>query len=189
MREHQRYFAVCGQDGKFTNSFVNIRDGGTDNNDFISKQHAKVLFSRLKDAEFFYQEDLKTPLEKNNEKLKEAIFITGLGTMYDKMERLKIMASQSKEIFGFEDTTTLQQAAYLSKADLMTNMIGEKEYVGLRGFMGGVYLKNQNKEEKNMESRIRTLPAEHGGRQASFDSGGASAVDNRQDGQHCRFFI
>jgi len=148
MREHQRYFAVCGQDGKFTNSFVNIRDGGTDNNDFISKQHAKVLFSRLKDAEFFYQEDLKTPLEKNNEKLKEAIFITGLGTMYDKMERLKIMASQSKEIFGFEDTTTLQQAAYLSKADVMTNMIGEKEYVGLRGFMGGVYLKNQNKEEK-----------------------------------------
>jgi glycyl-tRNA synthetase beta chain len=148
MREHQRYFAVCTQEGKFTNSFVNIRDGGVENNDFIAKQHAKVLFSRLKDAEFFFQEDLKTPLEKNNEKLKEAIFISGLGTMYEKMERLRAMAGRSKEIFNFEDTVTLQEAAYLSKADLMTNMVGEKEYVGLRGFMGGVYLQKQKRDEK-----------------------------------------
>jgi glycyl-tRNA synthetase beta chain len=148
MREHQRYFAVLSQSGRFTNYFVNIRDGGEKNNAFIAKQHAKVLFSRLNDAEFFYKEDLKTPLEKNIERLKEAVFITGLGTMYDKMERLKMLAARAKELFGYEDTTALQLAAYLSKADLMTNMVGEKEYAGLRGFMGGVYLEKQGREEK-----------------------------------------
>ncbi len=148
MREHQRYFATLKECGGFTNCFVNIRDGGDLNNHFISNQHAKVLFSRLKDAEFFYNEDLKIPLEKNNDKLKDAIFITGLGTMYEKMERLKAMASRAKEIFGHEDTAAIQEAAFLSKADLMTNMVGEKEYVGLRGFMGGVYLEKQGKPEK-----------------------------------------
>ena len=148
MREHQRYFAVLKEDNEFTNCFVNIRDGGELNNDFIASQHAKVLYSRLNDAEFFYKEDLKTPLEANNAKLKEAIFITGLGTMYEKMERLKAMAAKSKELFGYDDAVAMQEAAYLSKADLMTNMVGEKEYVGLRGFMGGVYLEKQGKPEK-----------------------------------------
>lgn len=148
MREHQRYFAVSKEDGTFTNHFINVRDGGDKNNDFIAKQHAKVLYSRLNDAEFFYNEDLKVPLENNNEKLKEAIFITGLGTMYEKVERLKTMASRSKELFGYADSGVLSAAASYSKADLMTNMVGEKEYVGLRGFMGGVYLAKQGKEEK-----------------------------------------
>ena len=148
MREHQRYFAVSKEDGTFTNCFVNVRDGGDKNNDFIAKQHAKVLYSRLNDAEFFYKEDLKTPLENNNDKLKEAIFITGLGTMHEKMERLKMIAARSKEIFNGADPASLTEAASFCKADLMTNMVGEKEYVGLRGFMGGVYLAKQGKSEK-----------------------------------------
>ncbi len=148
MREHQRYFAVSKEDGTFTNHFVNVRDGGDKNNDFIAKQHAKVLYSRLNDAEFFYKEDLKIPLENNNEKLKEAIFITGLGTMFEKTERLKLMAERSDKLFSAVNTGILSTAALLSKADLMTNMVGEKEYVGLRGFMGGVYLAKQGKEEK-----------------------------------------
>jgi glycyl-tRNA synthetase beta chain len=148
MREHQRYFAVVKQCGKFTNYFVNVRDGGDENNAFVAKQHAKVLFSRLNDAEFFYREDLKQPLEEYNAKLKEAVFISGLGTMYEKIERLKMLAARAKEIFGYEDTASLQMAAYLCKADLMTNMVGEKEYAGLRGFMGGTYLKEQSAKEK-----------------------------------------
>lgn len=147
MREHQRYFAVLKQAGEFTNYFVNIRDGGDKNNAFIAGQHAKVLFARLNDAAFFYREDLKQPLESFNAKLKEAVFITGLGTMYEKMERLKMLAAGADVLFGYKDTAQLQLAAYLCKADLMTNMIGEKEYAGLRGFMGGVYLKEQGASE------------------------------------------
>ena len=172
MREHQRYFAVSKEDGTFTNCFVNVRDGGDKNNDFIAKQHAKVLYSRLNDAEFFYKEDLKTPLENNNDKLKEAIFITGLGTMHEKMERLKMIASRSKEIFNGADPASLTEAASLCKADLMTNMVGEKEYVGLRGFMGGVYLAKQGKSEKVWKAvSEHYLPNMTGDRLPSTDEG------------------
>lgn len=148
MREHQRYFAVIKKDGQFTNDFINIRDGGQKNNNFIVKQHAKVLFSRLNDAAFFYKEDLKIPLEKNIDKLKEAIFITGLGSMYEKVVRLKNYCSKANTIINYNETDILIKSAELCKADLMTNMISEKEFVGLRGFMGGVYLKEQGHNEK-----------------------------------------
>ncbi|MCX8092884.1 MAG: glycine--tRNA ligase subunit beta [Candidatus Goldbacteria bacterium] len=148
MREHQRYFAVLEKNGDFVNYFINIRDGGTKNNDKIVRQHSKVLFSRLNDASFFYREDLKQPLENNLEKLKEAVFIADLGNMHQKMERLKIYSSKVKNIFSYQDIDTLLNIAYLCKADLMTNMIGEKEFAGLRGFMGGIYLKEQGHDEK-----------------------------------------
>lgn len=148
MREHQRYFAVTKKDGQFTNYFINIRDGGQKNNDFVVKQHSKVLFSRLNDASFFYKEDLKIPIEKNIDKLKEAVFITGLGSMYEKVVRLKNYCSQVNTIINYNETDVLTKSAELCKADLMTNMISEKEFVGLRGFMGGIYLKEQGHSER-----------------------------------------
>ena len=147
MREHQRYFGVS-KSGKFTSYFINVRDGGEKNNAFIAKQHAKVLFARLDDAAFFYNEDLKTPLENNIPKLKDSIFITGLGSMFEKVERMKMVAEKSGELFNYRDTAVLKEAIHLSKADLETNMISEKEFVFLRGFMGGVYLIKQGKDEK-----------------------------------------
>ncbi|PKL90843.1 MAG: glycine--tRNA ligase subunit beta [Candidatus Goldiibacteriota bacterium HGW-Goldbacteria-1] len=148
MREHQRYFAVTKDNGEFTNYFVNVRDGGDGNNDFVTQRHGKVLFARLKDAEFFYQEDLKKPIEDNLPKLKEAIFITGLGTMFQKVERLTSIAAMSDTLFGYDNPELLSQAARFSKADLVTDMVSEKEYVSLRGFMGGVYFHKQGKPEK-----------------------------------------
>jgi len=148
MREHQRYFAVTDKAGKFTNRFINVRDGSGLNNDFVAKMHAKVLYARLKDAEFFYQEDLKKPIEEGLPKLKEAVFITGLGTMYEKVERLIAVAKKAGGLFGYKDTSLLAETAKLCKADLVTDMVSEKEYVGLRGFMGGVYLEKQGKDEK-----------------------------------------
>ncbi|HRU39491.1 MAG TPA: glycine--tRNA ligase subunit beta, partial [Candidatus Goldiibacteriota bacterium] len=132
MREHQRYFAVSDFQGDFTNRFVNVMDGEGKLSAKVAPRHSKVLFARLNDAEFFYKEDLKKPLEECVPRLKEAVFITGLGTMYEKMERLKMLAASSAGMFGLTDTSKLQLAAYLCKADLMTNMVGEKEYAGLR---------------------------------------------------------
>ncbi len=148
MREHQRYFAVTDKEGNFTNRFVNVRDGFGLNNEFVSKMHAKVLYARLKDAEFFYNEDLKKPIEEGLPKLKEAVFITGLGTMYEKVERLVAVAKKADGIFGYKDTALLAETARLCKADLVTDMVSEKEYVGLRGFMGGIYLEKQGKDPK-----------------------------------------
>ncbi|MBP7791730.1 MAG: glycine--tRNA ligase subunit beta [Candidatus Goldbacteria bacterium] len=148
MREHQRYFAVLNEDDRFTNYFINVRDGSFRNNDFIVKQHSKVLLSRLNDASFFYRDDLKQPLEKNVERLKEAVFITNLGNMYQKVERLENYSKSVNDFIKYGDTDDLVKIAHLCKADLMTEMIGEKEFVGLRGFMGGVYLREQGYDEK-----------------------------------------
>ncbi|MFP4466753.1 MAG: glycine--tRNA ligase subunit beta [Candidatus Goldiibacteriota bacterium] len=148
MREHQRYFAVSGKNGEFTNYFVNIRDGGNENSEAVTKAHASVLYARLNDAEFFYKEDLKTPLEENLPKLKEAIFITGLGSMHEKIQRLEVLAEKADELFGCGDTQALREAARLCKADLVTDMISEKEFASLRGFMGGIYLEKQGKDKK-----------------------------------------
>jgi len=148
MREHQRYFGANNEKGEFTNYFVNIKDGKDNNNDFIVKQHAKVLFSRLEDAAFFFKEDLKEPLEKGVDKLKDSVFIAGLGSMLEKVKRLEDISSAGAQLFGYSDSALLLSIAGLSKADLVTNMIGEKEYVGLRGFMGGVYLEKQGRDKK-----------------------------------------
>ncbi|HPD18889.1 MAG TPA: glycine--tRNA ligase subunit beta, partial [Candidatus Goldiibacteriota bacterium] len=143
-----RYFAVLKEDDRFTNYFINVRDGSFRNNDFIVKQHSKVLLSRLNDASFFYRDDLKQPLEKNVERLKEAVFITNLGNMYQKVERLENYSKSVNDFIKYGNTDDLVKIAHLCKADLMTEMIGEKEFVGLRGFIGGVYLREQGYDEK-----------------------------------------
>lgn len=148
MREHQRYFAVINEDGVFTNYFINVRDGGSKNNRLIVQQHSKVLFSRLNDASFFYKEDLKQPLEKNIDRLKEAVFITDMGNMHQKVERLKNYCKNVNNFIKYQNPDILVKVAQLCKADLMSNMIGEKEFVKLRGFMGGIYLKEQGYDEK-----------------------------------------
>jgi glycyl-tRNA synthetase beta chain len=189
MREHQRYFAVLKNSGEFTNYFVNVRDGGKENNEFIAKQLARVLYARLKDAEFFFKEDLKKPIEANLPKLKEAIFITGLGNMYNKVERLKALAEMSGELFGYNDPVLLAETAWLSKADLVTDMISEKEYVGLRGFMGGVYYEKQGKSKK-----ICTAVAEQyypnftGDRLPSTDEGLYLSLIDKMD-NICGFYL
>ncbi len=153
MREHQRYFAVCDLQGKLTNYFVNIKDGKDINNDFIVKKHAEVLYARLSDAEFFYNEDLKNKLENNLTSLKQAIFITGLGTMFEKVERLISTAAKVGEFLGF-NIELIQKIAKLCKCDLVTNMVEEKEFAVLRGYMGGVYLEKQG-ESKEVYLAVR----------------------------------
>jgi len=188
MREHQRYFAVT-KNGKFTNRFVNVRDGGPKNNAFIAKQHAKVLYARLNDAEFFYKEDMKEPLEKNNERLADSIFISGLGSMSEKVERLKNICGMSGEIFNYENPGLLKEAAELCKADLETNMVGEKEFNSLRGFMGGVYLKKQGKKEEVYKAvRDHYYPNYAGDRLPETEEGLLLSLADKMDNL-CGFFI
>lgn len=147
MREHQRYFAVMTEDNKFTNNFINIKDGDEKNNKSIVKKHSEVLFARLNDAEFFYKEDLKIPLINNLIKLKDAIFIAGLGSMYEKVERTQKNVLKISKILNYASPEILEKIAKLSKCDLVTQLVSEKEFAGLRGFMGGVYLKKQGENE------------------------------------------
>jgi len=148
MEVHQRYFPILDENGKLLPKFVVVRNGIEDS-EHVRSGNEKVLSARLSDARFFYQEDLKRSLDDNVEKLKSVVFQKDLGTIYQKVTRSKKLAEKllDKLNLNSQKETTLR-TIHLSKADLVSNMIGEKEFTKLQGFMGAEYaLKSGEKEE------------------------------------------
>ena len=148
MQVHQRYFPILDSDGNLLPKFVVVRNG-IDGSENVRIGNEKVLSARLSDARFFYQEDLKKPLSENVEKLKHVVFQKDLGTIYKKLERSKKIAEKLIDILGFEgNKTDILRTIELSKADLVSNMIGEKEFTKLQGFMGAEYALKSGENEK-----------------------------------------
>ncbi len=146
MREHQRYFPVVGSDGSLLAKFIAVRNGTADHLDIVRTGNEKVLQARLADADFFYREDLKTPLDDKLPALKKVVFQESLGTVYDKMERMSDLAAYLGEMMGVNKQywTYILRAAYLAKADLVTNMV--YEFPELQGFMGKEYAERSGEE-------------------------------------------
>ena len=125
MREHQRYFPVFSKEGKLLPVFITVRNGGDDFIDNVRHGNERVLRARLADARFFYDEDRKAPLGDRVEKLKTIVFQEGLGTMFDKVQRLKklsVMIGKEMGLTG-EKLAEVERAAELAKADLVTGMV------------------------------------------------------------------
>lgn len=139
MQTHQRYFPILDKNGKLLPKFVVIRNG-IEGSEQVRIGNEKVLSARLADARFFYQEDLKQPLSNNIEKLKNVVFQKDLGTIYDKVERMADIADYiTEKLEEDEKQESVKRTVYLAKADLVSNMIGEKEFTKLQGFMGADY--------------------------------------------------
>ena len=148
MQVHQRYFPILDTNGKLLPKFVVVRNG-IESSDFVRKGNEKVLSARLADARFFYQEDLKHPLADNVEKLKTVVFQKDLGTIYQKIERSKEIATYLIDVLGCADRKEdVLRTVYLAKADLVSNMIGEKEFTKLQGFMGADYALKSGENER-----------------------------------------
>lgn len=141
MREHQRYFPVFAKDGKLLPVFITVRNGGADYIDIVRHGNERVLKARLADARFFFEEDKKVALAERVEKLKTIVFQEGLGTMYDKVVRLERLAAASAQATGLAagELPTIERAARLAKADLVTGMVCE--FTELQGVMGREYAK------------------------------------------------
>jgi glycyl-tRNA synthetase beta chain len=144
MREHQRYFSLRGPDGKLLPHFIAVNNTLTRNPDVVRQGHEKVLRARLSDAMYFYQVDSKIPLADRVEDLKGVVFHSLLGTSYEKMERFRTLADYLLKHITSEDDQFLKvspemvsRAATLSKADIVTEMVGE--FPSLQGAMGRQY--------------------------------------------------
>ena len=139
MKDHQRYFPVLDDGGKLLPYFLSVRNGDGYGIENVIEGNEKVLVPRLEDARFFFEQDLKQPLEAFLPKLEGVVFHENLGTMMDKTHRLqKLAASISKDLMTGEDTKdNATRAALLSKADLTTNMV--VEFTELQGVMGRIY--------------------------------------------------
>lgn len=139
MREHQRYFPVVSKEGKLLPVFITVRNGGADYIDIVRQGNERVLKARLADARFFFEEDKKVALADRVDRLKTIVFQEGLGTLYDKTQRIaKLAAFIAGKLGAAQDVLSeTSRAAVLAKADLVTAMVNE--FTELQGIMGREY--------------------------------------------------
>ncbi len=136
MRTHQRYFAMEDGEGNLAPRFVTILGTQVNDSGVSAEGNERVLAARLADARFFRREDLKIPLKEWAEGLKNVTYQKKLGSMKEKVERVARLARELAPLFG-ADPDVAHEAALLSKADLVTHMVGE--FPELQGVMGRKY--------------------------------------------------
>ena len=141
MLVHQRYFPLFNADGSLTNKFLITSNGNPEYRDNIVDGNQRVVAARLYDAKFFYDEDLKKPLEDYVEKLGEVVFQESLGTTRAKADRIVELAKRLSADAGLtgQDAADAARAAFLCKADLVTGAV--VEFTSVQGIMGRYYAK------------------------------------------------
>lgn len=148
MKKHQKFFSILDSKGKLLPHFIAVRNGISEHQDIVRKGFEKVLVARLTDAQFFFSEDLKKPLDSFIEKSAAIQLQEKLGSMRDKTERMKkigrFIAEQIKgtpagaaSVNGHLDGTLIERAVHLSKFDLTTGLVFE--FPELQGIMGEIY--------------------------------------------------
>ncbi len=140
MRHHQKYFTASDSKGNLAPYFLFVTNLKLDDYSEIIAGNERVLSARLSDALYFYNTDQTKKLESNNEKLKEIIFHTKIGTMYDKTLRIEKLCTV------ISDNSIASKAAKISKSDLVTEMVGE--FPELQGIMGGYYANKEGYDSK-----------------------------------------
>ncbi|MQP63892.1 glycine--tRNA ligase subunit beta [Niveispirillum sp. SYP-B3756] len=137
MRTHQRYFALETADGKLAPRFVVVANRTTaDGGKAVVAGNERVLRARLSDAKFFWDQDLKVKLEDRLPGLKDITFHAKLGTLHQRVERIEALSKSIAQALGYSASEIEQAeiAAWLSKADLTTGVVGE--FPEVQGIMG-----------------------------------------------------
>ena len=136
---HQKYITLQGRDGSFSPHFVVVSNRLADDarDAVILAGNQRVLRARFADVEFFWMEDKREPLEAYLPRLADIAFYEGLGTVHDKARRLEKLAADIAAIIPGADAACAARAGLLSKADLVTGVVGE--FPELQGIMGGYY--------------------------------------------------
>ena len=141
MLTNQRYFPIYDKDGELTREFVVVSNADPKVSDTVVDGNERVVRARLDDAKFFYEEDLKHQLEYYVDKLDKVVFQEKLGTVLQKTKRMvKVAGTVAREAGATdEQAKNAERAAYLAKADLVTQAV--VEFTSQQGVMGGYYAK------------------------------------------------
>lgn len=141
MKDNQRFFYLRDHEGNLLPNFIAVRNGNTDYLENVIKGNERVLVPRLEDAKFFYEEDQKISINEYVERLKRVSFHDKISSMYDKMQRVAVIAAVlgNRLNFSDEELADLDRAAHIYKFDLTTQMVGE--FAELQGVMGEIYAK------------------------------------------------
>lgn len=151
MRANQKYFCMTDENGKMAPRFIVVAnmkaaDGGKE----IVAGNERVLRARLSDARFFWDEDRKTTLASKAEKLKSRVFHAKLGSVADKVERMRALLPEILKYIPAANAADADRAALLCKADLSTGMVGE--FPELQGVMGRYYARFDGENEAVAEA-------------------------------------
>ena len=182
LETHQRYFPVKDKDGKLSNKFIVIRNA-PEYSETVKKGNEKVVEPRLADAKFFFDEDLKNKFADNVEKLKEVTFQKDMGTIFEKVKRSEKIAEYLISELNLNDKKeNIIRTVDLAKADLVSNVIGEKEFTKLQGFMGSVYAQKQG-EHKDVALGIfeHYLPRYQGDELPTTVEGAIAGIADKMD--------
>ena len=144
MRAHQKYFSLMNGEKLAPRFLVTSNMEAADEGRAIVAGNERVLRARLSDAAFFWDTDRKARLDSRLPKLAERLFYARLGTMADKVERMKVLARHLTAFVEGANAQDAERAAELAKADLSTEMVGE--FPELQGIMGRYYALNDGEK-------------------------------------------
>jgi len=145
MQTNQKYFALTDANGKLRSRFLIVSNIATDTPAAIIGGNERVVRPRLSDAKFFFEQDKKKSLESRLPLLKNVVYHNKLGTQAERSERVTSLAAAIAGRLG-GDKALAERAARLSKADLLTDMVGE--FPELQGIMGTYYARHDGEHEE-----------------------------------------
>lgn len=162
MRDHQKFFAVEDEQGRLKHHFIVVSNTKEENSETVRAGAERVIRARFEDARFYYTDDLKAPLHSRIEALKRVTFHDRIGSLHDKTERIVRISGFLAGLLAPQARAAVERAAWLSKTDLLTGVVGE--FPELQGLMG-MYYATHDGEERAVASALREqyLPAYSGG--------------------------
>ncbi|MCX8044471.1 MAG: glycine--tRNA ligase subunit beta [Desulfobacterota bacterium] len=181
MKKHQKYFPVVDAYGAPKPYFIAVNNTDCRIPDIVKSGHERVLRARLADAQFFYSEDLKKSLADLTESLRGVVFQAKLGTSYEKVMRFQALAVHVAERLGKPALIPkVKRAAYLCKADLMSEMVGE--FPELQGIMGREYARRAGEPQDVAEAIFEHyLPRFAGDSLPKTDIGAIISISDKLD--------
>lgn len=178
MKEHQRYFPVYVGD-TLQHYFVTVRNGNAEHLQNVAKGNEKVIRARLADAVFFYEEDKKTNIDDQIDRLDRIVFHEKLGTTGEKVRRVQQLALSLAPLFS-ADAQKVERAGKIHKFDLVSQMV--YEFTELQGVMGEKYALQQGEDEEVAAAiREHYMPRFAGDASPATPTGAALALADKLD--------
>lgn len=179
MASHQKCFSLQNSHGELLPHFITVANIESQEISHVIKGNERVMRARLSDANFFYQKDKETTLESKSQVLKNIVFQKQLGSMQDKVSRVENLAVYIAKTLNF-DVLKITRAALLSKASLVTEMVGE--FPSLQDVMGYYYAKYDGEDgDVALALQEQYLPRFSGDALPTSDCGVALALADRID--------
>ncbi len=179
MQDNQKYFCLVDGNGKLLPRFITVANIESKDPAQIVSGNEKVVRPRLTDAEFFFKQDKKQPLETRNQRLANVVFQAQLGSVFDKAERVSKLAAFIAERIG-GDASRAARAGILSKCDLASEMVGE--FPEMQGIAGYYYALHDGEPEDVAQAlNEQYMPRGAGAELPQTLTGAAVAVADKLD--------